>query len=65
MFQRPSRSEGMSEGQYRPRSILVNALLLPFPVDVPVSMWATRERSVGVPDMGTGLEVKVLRGASW
>src|ERR1035437_5840838 len=38
------RNEGMIEAQYRPRSILVNTLLLPFPVDVPVSMWATPER---------------------
>jgi len=34
----------MPEGQYRLCSILVNTLLLPFPVDVPVSMWATPER---------------------
>src|SRR5271168_5643352 len=34
----------MSEGQYRPCPILVNTILLPFPDDVPVSMWATRER---------------------
>jgi hypothetical protein len=40
VFQRPSRSEGKSHGQYRPCSLLVNTYLLPLPDDESVSMWA-------------------------